>query len=74
MPVAIRYPIERRKMLELIQVQRGDRYLSHTIALALDEFIERYLRERPMALEPTPAPAGAPNQSPAVVSQGSENA
>lgn len=51
--VGARYPLERKKMLELIQVQRGDQHLSDTITLALDEFIEHHLRQRPTVLDRT---------------------
>lgn len=40
--VSARYPLDRRKLLEAIQAKRGDRHLSDTVAVALDEFVDRH--------------------------------
>lgn len=41
--IAVKYPVERIKLLESIQERRGDEYLSQTFAFALDKLIEEYL-------------------------------
>lgn len=47
-PIATRYPVAKRKLLEAIQERRGDRHLSNTISHALDQLIEKHF---PGALE-----------------------
>lgn len=41
--VSAKYPVERIKLLESIQVRRGDPTLSRTVAYALDRLISEYL-------------------------------
>ena len=41
-PVAVRLPMNKRKLLEAIQADRGDKFLSATITEACDRFIEEH--------------------------------
>ena len=43
--LAVRLPAEDRKRLELIQIRRGDEFLSETARLAIRDFIRREERK-----------------------------
>ena len=43
-PVAVRLPMNKRRLLEAIQAERGDEFLSATITAACDRFIEEHYR------------------------------
>jgi len=38
--LGVRYPADRAELLDAIRIRRGDRFLSETIARALDRYIE----------------------------------
>lgn len=40
--VSVKYPLDRIKLLEAVQVQRGDEFVSRTVAHALDRLIEEH--------------------------------
>jgi len=41
--VSTKYPVDRIKLLEVVQERRGDDFISRTVAHALDELIEEHL-------------------------------
>lgn len=40
--LSAKYPVERKKMLEIIRDRRGERFLSETVRHACDRLIEEY--------------------------------
>jgi hypothetical protein len=52
--VSTKYPADRVHLLEAVQKRRGDKFVSETVRVALDELIERHFPGATVRPEPAP--------------------